>query len=525
MKRILSLLWIFLLSLSLITVSALAAEGTENPRPFLSISVDGTPVPESNIIFKTLFELGVAESSFGSHKDVPYYHVIVPTGTKYVDVTYSEDTDIFNVTGGTAYGYATDLTVDAVTSPTVRSKSFPKGYTRNADGTQTVRTPVIGFSFDRNGNGHAVTLEESTGKCKAICLFTFGYDGTVLGDTDGNGTVDITMTLMQGEDGFSAAPGGGAERFLSRSLSIPYFDLGLYDLDRYYYNPDYSSNSPKAGTYQTAEGTVTPMHAYIWATEVYVLGIDPSQAGTGLGKEALGQHLSWSGDPGSTHMNFWNGSSDPACYLDYETCVTSADRHALSDGMTMTVHLPVNTASAPSACGFFQDSRGVRSSARTLQGKGLPLTLYQTPAGGQPQTLAAAEVFCISAEDFQGQSLSQWTSIGTTGADGTFTIPGTLSPGSYYLAAEGADSPYSRGPALLLLKVTKSYGDVNGDGQITSLDAVLVLRNVANILGQADFVESAADVNGDKLVTSLDAVLILRRTANLITEFPVEQTN
>ena len=57
-------------------------------------------------------------------------------------------------------------------------------------------------------------------------------------------------------------------------------------------------------------------------------------------------------------------------------------------------------------------------------------------------------------------------------------------------------------------------GDVDGDGDLTSADALIVLRYALNILTEVD--ADIADVNGDGTVNSVDALLILRRAMGII---------
>ncbi len=64
-----------------------------------------------------------------------------------------------------------------------------------------------------------------------------------------------------------------------------------------------------------------------------------------------------------------------------------------------------------------------------------------------------------------------------------------------------------------------TYGDVNGDGSVTPLDASLVLQYNAKLIKTLEVVD-AADVNADGSVTPLDASLILQYNAKLIKEFP-----
>ena len=67
------------------------------------------------------------------------------------------------------------------------------------------------------------------------------------------------------------------------------------------------------------------------------------------------------------------------------------------------------------------------------------------------------------------------------------------------------------------------YGDLDGDGNVTNIDAVMLLQHVAkmNLLDEA--LIPAANVDGVGEVTNADAVLVLQYVAKLITSFPVEE--
>ena len=56
-------------------------------------------------------------------------------------------------------------------------------------------------------------------------------------------------------------------------------------------------------------------------------------------------------------------------------------------------------------------------------------------------------------------------------------------------------------------------GDINADGEITSEDAMCILKFVAGL--EEEIEESAADVNADGMVTAADAACILRFCAGL----------
>jgi len=58
-------------------------------------------------------------------------------------------------------------------------------------------------------------------------------------------------------------------------------------------------------------------------------------------------------------------------------------------------------------------------------------------------------------------------------------------------------------------------GDVNGDKNITSADAILALRFAAGIIIPTESQKRAADMNGDGQIRSNDAIAILRKAARL----------
>ena len=71
--------------------------------------------------------------------------------------------------------------------------------------------------------------------------------------------------------------------------------------------------------------------------------------------------------------------------------------------------------------------------------------------------------------------------------------------------------------------VTVTYGDVNGDGNVNSLDAAQVLKFDAMLIALSEDALLAADVNGSGEVDSLDAAQILKFDAMIIDIFPIEQ--
>lgn len=92
--------------------------------------------------------------------------------------------------------------------------------------------------------------------------------------------------------------------------------------------------------------------------------------------------------------------------------------------------------------------------------------------------------------------------------------------GEYRLYVSGTDLDYTE---VATFSVTKSWekapyilGDVDGDGKINSIDALMVLQYNAQIEGYDGLTEQqllAADVNRDNQVNSIDALAILQINA------------
>jgi hypothetical protein len=59
------------------------------------------------------------------------------------------------------------------------------------------------------------------------------------------------------------------------------------------------------------------------------------------------------------------------------------------------------------------------------------------------------------------------------------------------------------------------WGDVNGDGEVNTIDAALIMQSVAGFIAQPPN-QSVADVNDDGRIDSVDAALILQYDAGLI---------
>jgi hypothetical protein len=95
----------------------------------------------------------------------------------------------------------------------------------------------------------------------------------------------------------------------------------------------------------------------------------------------------------------------------------------------------------------------------------------------------------MTSASYAMQSTVGQTAIGTLG-DGY-----TIEAGYWYRDASGEP---------------EVCGDVNGDGVVTTADAVIALEIAA---GGSASLDAATDVDGDGMVTSLDALMILQAAA------------
>ncbi len=362
------------------------------------------------------------------------------------------------------------------------------------------------------------------------------------GDTNKNGTVDVYLTITEGTDGFYLP--STQKALINEKISVPYFDLALYGLADYYYNPDcYATTAQQPGTKYTAEGVVTGMHVFIYATEIYMCGMSEKEAGKG--GDHIFEYISWQGGAGSSYMTFWNKSTNCNYYLDYKFPEgkpgwgSTSDQQALSDGTKIDIHLIKSTSAMGSAYSLFETSDGTLDMAEITEGESLELTLKKTTSSwsstsGGLVEIPSESVYYISAKDYAGQKVSAtyWKKLGSTDENGDITVPNNLEAGTYYISCIGVDSGSTeRGPAAFTLVVKEKgssgsnikYGDINGDGEIDNIDAALVY---AYHNGKKTFTSEqlkAADVNGDGEVDNIDAAFIYAYHNGKRTSFPAEK--
>ena len=75
---------------------------------------------------------------------------------------------------------------------------------------------------------------------------------------------------------------------------------------------------------------------------------------------------------------------------------------------------------------------------------------------------------------------------------------------------------YQDGKCTVCGETEYLLGDLNGDGLVTSADAVLLTRSLTDLAELTAEQQKAADINGDGVITSADAVILVRFLAELI---------
>lgn len=325
------------------------------------------------------------------------------------------------------------------------------------------------------------------------------------------------------------------EAMALKEVTVPYFDLALYDLENFYFaseNYGPASGDPTGGpgsaldpgTMEFAYGKITMLHLFIYATEVYYLGVDPADAGKGyLVDNGMGTDIfDYSGSTGSIFLqNIWNYDLNLNYYLNYEYPLASAgwgstcDQILLRDGDIVTIGHFTDYS-------FFNDPISifnyiVADKTDPVQGDKIKLELYHAGADmygtyNTAHTLIdySPSVYCTPVNDIVSGDVTTWQYVGDAESDGTLTVDtGTLAPGEYLFALAG--QPGQENPGAICstpggVRVTVHEkpvvkGDINGDGVVGVLD-VSELYNA--IFSEEKLDAAVADVNGDGVVDVFD---------------------
>lgn len=115
----------------------------------------------------------------------------------------------------------------------------------------------------------------------------------------------------------------------------------------------------------------------------------------------------------------------------------------------------------------------------------------------------------------------QWTSsntaVATVNSDGTITAVGN----GYAVVSASLEKSNQKASIIVLVNSSNTsheLGDVNMDGKVTAVDAMLTLK-LALIDNPTDAITGLADVNGDGKITAVDSMRILQYATGEITQF------
>ena len=306
--------------------------------------------------------------------------------------------------------------------------------------------------------------------------------------------VSVTLSVTQGTGGFYTCEETGTI-MVPTTMTVPYFDLALYGLEGYYYNPRcYAShsegdteydNSQTAGTPETAKGVVTVLHAFIYATEVYYLGYSASDAGKGKSYESgeFQEALSWTGGVGSSYMNLWDHGTNLNYYIDWAypegapKWGATSDQIALYGGEDIAIHMIESSSAYGSDFAFFTNDGSYDDASQldeltVFQGEQVELTAVKTVPDYMTFTTeytayADKAVWYVLSGEMEGMISEEiWIDSGlVTDADGKVTIDtADMAPGTYYVTAEGFDDKNGgteTGAAVMKLTVKALPQDVD----------------------------------------------------------------
>ena len=325
-----------------------------------------------------------------------------------------------------------------------------------------------------------------------------------------------------------------------KKVTVPYFDLALYGLEDFYFaSEDYgpASGDPTGGpgsaldpgTKEFAYGKITMLHLFLYATEVYYLGIDPADAGKGYLADngIMGTDIfSYSGSTGSIFLqNIWNYDLNLNYYLNYEYPLASAGWGSTCDQILLREG-DIVTLGHFSDWSFFNDTTSifnyiVADKTDPVQGDKIKLELYHAGADmygtyNTAHTLIdySPSVYCTPVNDIVSGDVTTWQYVGNAEADGSLVVDtSTLAPGEYIFAMAGQPGKENPGaicstPGGIRLTIHEKpvvKGDLNGDGVINSTD-VMALFNAINSGDDLD--ATVADVNGDGVIDARDVMAL-----------------
>ena len=263
---------------------------------------------------------------------------------------------------------------------------------------------------------------ESDEKTATVTVnFSFSQDDRFADDEFENGAISSPVALKQ--------------------LTVPYFDLAKYGLEKFYFKSEKYSSSDKGttgmvGTAETARNHVTLLHLIIYATEVLYFGLGDDEAGQGFLKNEGylddKETLNITGSPGSLYMeHLWGLDQNLNYYLNYEYPLAStgwgstADQILLHDGDVVTLaHYSDWNFYSDSGAGFnyLTDENGSRTRVVADRGEKDSITFqtWRAQAGmnggetAQNKMTGKYQLYYIPVDDMLDGDVASWTRLGET---------------------------------------------------------------------------------------------------------------
>lgn len=475
----------------------------------------------------------------GEERDVSNYVSVVKneeTGGYTVSYTYGFDNANYGLKTVTAEIADYTVTIPTGEGYTITGEKTAKGGKDYTFKLELDYRYEAGEDFAVQVNGETVTGEKGVYTVKNVStdlvITVKGVKEKVLEP------VTVYFSFSH-DDTFESCEQSGQTVALKK-VTVPYFDLALYGLEDFYFaSEDYgpASGDPTGGpgsaldpgTKEFAYGKITMLHLFLYATEVYYLGIDPADAGKGYlaNNGIMGTDIfSYSGSTGSIFLqNIWKYDLNLNYYLNYEYPLASAGWGSTCDQILLREG-DIVTLGHFSDWSFFNDTTSifnyiVADKTDPVQGDKIKLELYHAGADmygtyNTAHTLIdySPSVYCTPVNDIVSGDVTTWQYVGNAEADGSLVVDtSTLAPGEYIFALAGQPGKENSGvicstPGGIRLTIHEKpvvKGDINGDGVIDSTD-VMALFNAINSGDDLD--ATVADVNGDGVIDARDVMAL-----------------